>query len=311
MSTANISYGFLRPESDRFTEVSLTVECGSEVTTVSCDAEKRNAADLESWGRGNDLSLNAELNADLPSVIEDCDLPLEGARLGTLLRWNCPTTSIRGYGSTIQVYDGVNQPTVRIPGEQVAGTVSVELDVVLLENPVEDSASVAPVRPGSVLWSCEIRLHLEGIGASVHTTSQNFVDLHDPDPGAMWRIQLESDPELHVTRAVRLTLNTANKVTKTALDNINSGNALKRETQMWQRFLDIDLRTHLVWSALGLSQEYRLAEYENDEESYGQMLHGILSAYFPDKDPRLLLQQAAVDPGMITARVQNNYGDEG
>ena len=127
----------------------------------------------------------------------------------------------------------------------------------------------------------------------------------------MWRIQLESDPELHVTRAVRLTLNTANKVTKTALDNINSGNALKRETQMWQRFLDIDLRTHLVWSALGLSQEYRLAEYENDEESYGQMLHGILSAYFPDKDPRLLLQQAAVDPGMITARVQNNYGDEG
>ena len=79
---------------------------------------------------------------------------------------------------------------------------------------------------------------------------------------------------------------------------------------MWQRFLNIDLRTHMVWSALGLSQEYRLSEFEQDDESYGQMLNGVLRSYFPDEDPTSLLQKAAVDPGMISARVQNNYGDE-
>ena len=99
-------------------------------------------------------------------------------------------------------------------------------------------------------------------------------------------------------------------MTKTALDNINSGNNLTRVTQMWQRFLDIDLRTHLVWSALGIAQERGLTQFENDEESYGQMLHGILSAYFPGQDHKTLLQQATSDPGMVTARVQNNYGDE-
>lgn len=121
---------------------------------------------------------------------------------------------------------------------------------------------------------------------------------------------MESDPELHVTRAARVCLNTSNKVTKAALDNINSGKKLTRETQMWQRFLEIDLRTHLVWAALGLSQEYTLAEFEHDDESFGQTLHGVLHSYFPDEDPASLLTKAATDPGMIAARVQNNYGDE-
>ena len=310
MSTGNISYGFLRPSDERFSEVSLTVECGGEVISVSYDTEERNATELQSWGRGNDVQVKAEFNVDLPSVIEDCDLPIEGSRLGTLLRWNCPATSIRGFGTTFPLDNGVNQLTAHIPGGRVSGTVAVELDVVLIENPVEDPASVAPKRPGSVLWSRKMRLHLEGIGSSVPTTSHDFVEVHDPDPRAMWRIQLESDPELHVTRAVRVYLNTANKVTKTALDNINSGNNLTRVTQMWQRFLDIDLRTHLVWSALGIAQERGLTQFENDEESYGQMLHGILSAYFPGQDHKTLLQQATSDPGMVTARVQNNYGDE-
>lgn len=306
----NISYGFLRPGEERFTETSLTVECGGNVTTVPCDTDDPKATELESWGRGNDIDVRAEFSVDIPSVIEDCDLPLEGARLGTLLRWSCSTTSIRGFGDTETAVNGVNRPSVQIPGDRVAGTVTVELDVVLLDNPVEDPDSVAPVQPGSVLWSRELRVHLEGAGATVHTTSYNFADARELDPGAMWRIHMESDPELHVTRAVRVCLNTANRVTKAALDNINSGKSLTKETKMWQRFLDIDLRTHMVWSALGLSQEYRLSEFEHDDESYGQMLHGVLRTYFPEDDPGAMLQKAAVDPGIVSARVQNNYGDE-
>ena len=65
-----------------------------------------------------------------------------------------------------------------------------------------------------------------------------------------------------------------------------------------------------MWAALGLSQEYTLAEFEHDDESYGQTLYGVLRAYFPEEDPLALLQKAAVDPGMVSARVQNNYGDE-
>lgn len=306
----DISYGFLRPQDSDFTDISLTVECGNDVTTVACDPDTRQVAELSSWGRGNDVLVKAEFSADLDAVVEDCDLPLKGARLGALLRWNCPSTSIRGYGNTVSVVDGVSRPAVLIPGDQVAGAVAVELDVVLLENPVTDPHSVAPIRPGSVLWSRSLRLHLEGIGATVHTSSYDFAEAHELDPGAMWRIHLESDPELHVTRAIRVCLNTSNNVTKVALDNINSGKSLTMETRMWQRFLDIDLRTHLLWAALGLSQEHTLAEYEHDEESYGQMLHGILRSYFPDDDPVSMLQKAATDPGLIAARVQNNYGDK-
>lgn len=306
----DISYGFLRPQDDSFTDISVTVECGNDVDTLTFETDPRLSTELASWGRGNDILVKGELSTDLSAVIEDCDLPLTGARLGTLLRWNCPSTSIRGYGNTVPVTDGTVRPTVLIPGDRIAGAVSVELDLVLLDNPAPDPNSVAPVRPGSVLWSRELRIHLEGIGATVQTTSYDFAEAHERDPGAMWRIALESDPELHVTRAVRTYLNTANKVTKVALDNINSGKSLTRETQMWQRFLDIDLRTHLVWAALGLSQEYTLAEFEHDDESYGQTLYGVLRAYFPEEDPLALLQKAAVDPGMVSARVQNNYGDE-
>lgn len=307
----NISYGFLRPRQERFSDISLNIDCGSEITTVALDSGEKQSTDLSLWGRGNDIEVKAEMSIDLSEVIEDCDLPLAGADLGVLMRWRCPTTSIRGFGTTIPVVDGANRPSLHIPGDQVAGSVSVELNVVLLSNPVADPDSVAPVQPGSVLWSSELRIHLEGVGSTVHTSSYSFVDALELDPGAMWRIHMESDPELHVTRAVRVCLNTANKVTKIALDNINSGKPLTKETQMWQRFLDIDLRTHMAWSALGLSQEHRLSEFENDEESLGQMLHGVLRSYFPDEDPKALLQKAAVDPGMISARIQNNYGDEG
>lgn len=306
----DISYGFLRPQDSDFTDISLTVEYGNNVTTVACDSETPQTAELSSWGRGNDVLVKAEFSTDLTAVIEDCDLPLQGSRLGALLRWNCPSTSIRGYGNTVPVTDSVTRPTVQIPGDRIAGTVSVELDVVLLDNPVTDPDSVAPVRTGSVLWSRFLRLHLEGVGATVQTSSYDFAEAHELDPGAMWRIHFESDPEIHVTRAIRVCLNTSNKVTKAALDNINSGKNLTPATKMWQRFLDIDLRTHLMWAALGLSQEHDLAEYEHDEESYGQMLHGVLRSYFPDEDPVTLLQKAVTDPGTISARVQNNYGDE-
>lgn len=305
----DISYGFLRPEDGDFSDTSITVECGSDIADVIVESEAREVTELPSWGRGNDIHVKAELTTALESVIEDCDLPLEGARLGVLLRWNCPTTSIRGFGETVPVTGGTSRPTVVIPGDDVAGAVNIELDVVLLENPVDDPDSVAPVRPGSVLWSRGLRVQLEGIGSTVHTASYDFVEAHELDPGAMWRINLESDPELHVTRAIRVCINTANKVTKIALDNINSGKTLTRETQIWQRFLNIDLRTHLVWAALGLSQEKNLAEHEHDEESYGQALYGILRSYFPEEDPTTLLQKAVTDPGSIAARVQNNYGD--
>ncbi|CUU67037.1 hypothetical protein ACTXK0_06740 [Corynebacterium variabile] len=306
----DISYGFLRPQDSDFSDISLTVECGNDIMNVTCNSENRQVTELSSWGRGNDVLVKAEFSTDLTAVVEDCDLPLQGSRLGALLRWNCPSTSIRGYGNTVPVTDTVSRPTVRIPGDQIAGAVSVELDVVLLDNPVTDPDSVAPARPGSVLWSRSLRLHLEGVGATVHTSSYDFSEAHEFDPGAMWRIHLESDPELHVTRAIRVCLNTSNKITKVALDNINSGKSLTKETQMWQRFLDIDLRTHLLWAALGLSHEHALSEYEYDEESYGQMLYGTLRSYFPDDDPASMLRKAATDPGLIAARVQNNYGDK-
>lgn len=305
----DISYGFLRPRDENFTDITFTVECGTDVMNVTVESDSRENTELSSWGRGNDILVKAELTAALASVIEDSDLPLEGARLGTLLRWSCPTTSIRGSGSTVPLVDGTNHPVAGIPGSDVAGAVIIELDVVLLENPVADPNSVAPVRPGSVLWSRELRVQLEGIGATVRTTSYDFTEAHELNPGAMWRISLESDPEVHVTRAIQVCLNTANKVSRVALDNIRSGKSLTRETQMWQRFLDIDLRTHLVWAALGVSQENNLSEYENDEESYGQVLYGILNSYFPGADPVSLLQKAATDPGCIAAKVQNNYGD--
>lgn len=305
----DISYGFLRPRDEDFTDIIFTVECGNDVVNVTVESDSRENTELSSWGRGNDILVKAELTSALASVIEDSDLPLEGARLGTLLRWNCPTTSIRGSGSTVPLVDGTSHPVAGIPGSDVAGAVIIELDVVLLDNPVADPNSVAPVRPGSVLWSRELRVQLEGIGATVRTTSYDFVEAHELNPGAMWRISLESDPEVHVTRAIQVCLNTANKVSRVALDNIRSGKSLTRETQMWQRFLDIDLRTHLVWAALGVSQENDLSEYENDEESYGQVLYGILNSYYPGIDPVSLLQKAATDPGSIAAKVQNNYGD--
>lgn len=306
----DISYGFLRPRDGTFSSASLTLKCGSEVISVIYDTDDREVTEFSSWGRGNDILVSAELSADLDAVIDDCDLPPKGSRLGVLLRWNCPSTSIRGRGITVTMADSVTRPTARIPGDQIAGAVSVELDVVLLDNPVIAPDSVAPTRPGSVLWSRRIRVTLEGIGATVSTSSYDFSEAHEIDPGAMWRISLESDPQLHVTRAIRVFLNTANKVTKSALDRMNSGERPNRETQMWQRFLDIDLRTHLIWAALGLAQDYPLAEFEHDEESYGQMLYGVVCSYFPGEDPASLLQKAATDPGMIASRVQNNYGDE-
>lgn len=306
----NVSYGFLRPREKRFTDIGVTVRSGNESLDVTLDQNSRNDVEIADWARGSSINVSVEFNADVSSILDDCSLPNDGARLGTLLTWNCPTTSIRGFGSTIPLIDGVNRPSAIVPGDQVAGTVSVKLSVVLLGNPVDDTFSAAPTVPGSVLWTRELRVHLEGAGATLPTTSYGFVEAGERDALAMWRITTDSDPELHVTRAVRIRLNTANRVTRNALNNLNSNKNPTKETQMWQRFLDIDIRVHLVWAALGMSQSTPLAEFEDDEESFGQTLYGILQAYFPDDDPTTLFQQAATDPGMISARVQNFYGDQ-
>ena len=120
----NISYGFLRPQDSDFSDISLSVECGNEVATLSFETDARLATELTSWGRGNNILVKGELSTDLSTVITDCDLPSTGARLGALLRWNCPTTSIRGYGDTVPLTDGVTRPIALIPGNQIAGAVS-------------------------------------------------------------------------------------------------------------------------------------------------------------------------------------------
>lgn len=305
-----ISYGFLRPQGERFSDVSFAVKCGSDVVEVTAEPDTRGLAELPSWGRGNDITVMAELSTVVDAVITDCDLSFDGTQLGALLRWHCPATSIRGFGDTTTLGGGTSRHSVTIPGYDVAGTVMVELAVVLLRNSAVNSNSVAPTQVGSVLWTQEVRILLEGIGSTVDTTPYDFAEAHEIDPGAMWRISLESAPEVHVTRAIRVFLNTSNRVTKTALANMESGNILTKETQMWQRFLDIDLRTHLVWAALGLSQQLDLTAFENDEESYGQTLCWLLRSYFPHENPETLLQKAATDPSSIATRVQNNYGDE-
>lgn len=306
----SVSYGYLRPRDVRFSGISLNAVCETEVADANLEVGSRPDLDLRSWGRGNDVLLNAEFTVDLSSIAEDCDLPPSGARLGAVIRWNCPTTSIRGFGTTIPLSDGVCRPSATIPGDRVAGAVTVEVDVVLLSNPLNNGLSAAPTRPGSVLWSREARIHLEGVGATIQTVPYDFAEKHETDPLAMWRIALETDPEIHVTRAIRVCLNTGNKVTKTALDNMNSGKNQTRETRMWQRFLDIDVRTHLLWAAIGISQEYDLSDFEHDEESYGQTLYALLTSYFPGEDPVRLLQKAATDPSLVASRVQSNYGDE-
>lgn len=308
--TANkraLSYGYLRPRADRVDD--LTVEFLSGTTSATVRAAGSGDAVLENWPPGSDITATVTCTVDLDGVLGDCGFDPSGDRPPIVLfaRWSCPSTSIRGSGRPQAVRDGVNRVSVDIDGSAVSRAVNVELVVTLGSAPNPRGNPVSPSRPGSVLWRDSVRVYIEGSGTSVPTTPLDFREAGIRPDGAMWRIEFDRDLEVHASRGVRVLINSSHPVCRKALDNLASGKRPTPETRLWQRFLEIDLRTQLAVFAVGHAAETDLTMFADDEMSFGASLLRVLQLYFPNEDWSRLHRRSLDDPGLIPSAVQNLF----
>lgn len=304
------SVGFLRASEGSVDIRSLSVSL-SEGLNEAIEVASNDEILLENWTRGSDIQVAAEINVDLPFLLQSAgfDPALYGDTysLSACIDWVCPSTAIKGSVGNVQVAGGVNLLSGSIPGDALALSLKVRVIITLLFNQAVAVESLAAVIPGSILWEYERLVRIEGTGPMLSTHEVSFEELGGIYQSDMWRVSIDADLDLHFSRGVRVLLNSDHPWTRKAMSEIASGKP-SSATVRWQYFLAVDVRVKLLLAAIGHSFDGDLARFIDDDESLGQELASLMQLYFPEGLTSKLVSSVLVDPQVLYSKVQAVVG---
>lgn len=120
---------------------------------------------LDHWDPATPVVLSRTVTIDEPAIRGDCQLR-EDDEIGIAVTWHSSGTSLRGRGSSSVVAPSTtavpNAVGVSIDGTKLAVEVTVTTHVHLARLSRQPRPRIAASRAGSVLWSDEITIVLEG-----------------------------------------------------------------------------------------------------------------------------------------------------
>lgn len=285
-----LSVGYLLPEPSRILTDPPTIQSGGRPVT---------GWSIPDWHYLTDLTVEWGLEADLEGIAKDCSLS-SLARIGALIAWRSGHTNLQGSGPLADLADGKNILDARLPGRNLGGAVTIEVRIILLETDTL-AGEFAPRRPGSLLWSEEQKIILEGAGGRFPVVATDFSSEGLPAGQAgLWYLEIAgSELFASATQALRLHLNTASPSIRSMLDHPTADTSIAMT-----RFLLYDTTRQLLHVAL-THQEF------DDHSSYGQgtlgdVLTGLIELYLPGRNLSQLrveyeLNCAEIDAELLAA----------
>ncbi len=258
------------------------------------------SSELPEWDYDTTLSLSRPVRVDGVRTRQFCGLPQE-AEIDLTVRWSASSSLLRGraWQAAVPAQDGAElNIAFELEGDELGGI--LELHTVLtLRDPAGVNSSVAPRRPGSVLWSDRFSVLLQGDAVLFPLAVADFHDLPYPTK-ASWYLEVGDDLEAAALGSVLLLANERREVVVKALT------AAAAPTDADRRVLST-LRTDVLRSLVerALSNEDFLDEVDYPTGSLGALFTAVLERMFPAFTVEALRRERLLEPVLFTARVQD------
>jgi hypothetical protein len=291
---APISVGYRLPALDR-------VQAGPWLCLMGVASDElSNPAELEEWDYFTDVIVRRELVVDLDGIRSDCGLD-DAANIGLALSWHSSRTNLRGYGSVVDADVGSNFLSLSLKGEQLGGRLTLGCRLVVLHDQLPKPAT--PSRAGSILWSDEHRVTLEGSGSRFPVVQLDFgtAGVGGGRVGA-WALHCDSDDlDASALGSLRLLVNTAHPRVRLTLDQPDSA-----EASLIGNMMQFDIYRQLVVYALNHQELEDTFSYE--EGTLGAALMLLIRRIYPDRSLEELRGVFRTVPGDFEAELQGRVG---
>lgn len=256
--------------------------------------------ELPDWDPMTTIHLRRRVTVDLAGVQADCGLDAVD-RVRLVGSWRSAGSTLRGLGTTHDhaLADGRAEVVLEmtIPGTEVARDVTVRATLLLLESRTAGSM-VTPRIPGSLLWSDERTVLLEGIASRFPLELVDFASTTWLPAGAAWFLEWDPDElDLPLLGSVRLYVNAAVPAVVEAIRAATPDAAAKAIAQM----IRIDVARTMILGALA-NHDFAREPKAFGKETVGAAVRGMIEVFFDGEDPRALRERLL--PGEFDAQLQ-------
>lgn len=259
--------------------------------------------ELEHWDYQTRLVLSSFISIDEPTILSECHLG-PGARLGVLVMASSDATRTESVLALVDIPRGWSDTraiTVEVPGHLFARRLGIRTQVVVtVPDPLD---SIAPSKPGSILWSGEQKTYLQGIGAQFPTYAEDFNFTKPKLNQAGWVIEIDTtDPHALFLSNIKVVLNSG----RPEIQKLLSGAKDSSSAQL-QRLIDVDVSRRIATAGLRMP-EVLDSQTDFDDLSVVGGLRASLSLLWPGVPVDHLAHELENDTGAFEARIQQNRG---
>ena len=270
---------------------------------------------LPDWDYTTDITMSRVVQVDLAGVREDCGLPADvGLRL-SVRYW--PSTSLikrSGFREALPTRGDkvVCEVRVAAEGSELGGELTIET-LLELASDLPYSDPFVATRAGSILWSDQTRMHLEGSAGLLPVAPVSFREAGLP-AGAAWYVSMDGgDWQQAAMGSLLVLLNEDNPVIRGALE------AEKKDApgDLWG-LLEVDIVCDLVGRALDDEAFLDEPVTEQDDNGQGITMAGLVRALVrtylarpgegAEQATKRLHDERRRDPSRFRAGVQNGIG---
>jgi hypothetical protein len=250
------------------------------------------------WDYATDLLVERTLSVEIDALRTQALLD-SADELRCIIQWTSTSTDLQGASDPTVLTGGSNELRCSVPGIEIGGILKLRTTVSVAVASADDRNPLAARRSGSILWSDDFQLVLEGDATRFPTEALSFKANGQWPLSCAWRVAVEtSDLDAPALSAVRVILNTDHPAHKCLADTPDSP-----EAALTRQFLAYDVARQLVISAL-MNDEFIAVDY--DRGSIGDILRARLKNYFLAEGDEVepLRQRWRTSPADIDAELQ-------
>jgi hypothetical protein len=261
--------------------------------------------ELPHWDYNTDLHLTRSVEIDIDAISAQCGLA-DDARLGVAAVSRSSGSGLRVLSDRrIVIREGQDpvrlQLDFALKGTDVGGVLTVSTHL-FLDEPGSTDDPTAPRRPGSVLWSDESSVRLQGDAARFPMDLVDFRDEVFPDRGG-WHLKIGRDLEAAAMGSILLLINSANKTLAQAVARASSPRVVDRVALS---ALFADVTRAMIEHALAQPEFDDDTDYP--DESLGEVLRNLCRRIFPGEPINELRLRHANSPTLLATDIQSGVG---
>jgi hypothetical protein len=286
------AFPFMRPPAD-------VVRVGPW-SRAAADGTEELPQELVDWDYDTVLSVSRPVQADGLRARELSGLSAD-AQIALSVRWSSSSSALRGraWRFELPARDEIELAIeFDLQGDELGGVLELTTVLVLL-SPGSDDARAAATRPGSVLWSDQSTVLLQGDAVLFPLAIADFYELPYPTK-AGWYLEVGDDLEAAALGSVLLLVNERREVVVKALAGAGAPAEADRRILSAVR---TDIQRTLVERAL-VDDDF-LEDHEYPVGSLGALLAAVVRTTFPSHSLEALRRERASEPALFTSRIQD------